>query len=131
MCLPLLLILLVSQAISTPKISMSMEIVSVKSGAAVLKDRRDLSEDGVVLAVATVDFKSQMILSGPDILSRGFVYMRESGDLIRQSQRILFNAIRIALKNKDASVQSVNGAIVNAIRPFLYEIQNVNRLSSL
>ena len=90
-------------------------------GAAVLKDRRDLSEDGVVLAVATVDFKSQMILSGPDILSRGFVYMRESGDLIRQSQRILFNAIRIALKNKDASVQSVNGAIVNAIRPFLYE----------
>ena len=90
-------------------------------GAAVLKDRRDLSEDGVVLAVATVDFKSQMILSGPDILSRGFVYMRESGDLIRQSQRILFNAIRIALKNKDASIQSVNGAIVNAIRPFLYE----------
>ncbi|MFR2307589.1 MAG: ribonuclease J1 [Streptococcus salivarius] len=81
----------------------------------------DLSEDGVVLAVATVDFKSKMILAGPDILSRGFIYMRESGDLIRESQRILFNAIRIALKNKDASIQSVNGAIVNALRPFLYE----------
>ncbi len=62
-----------------------------------------------------------MILAGPDILSRGFIYMRESGDLIRESQRILFNAIRIALKNKDASIQSVNGAIVNALRPFLYE----------
>ena len=46
-----------------------------------------------------------MILAGPDILSRGFIYMRESGDLIRESQRILFNAIRIALKNKDASIQ--------------------------
>lgn len=90
-------------------------------GAAVLKDRRDLSEDGVVLAVATVNFQSQMILAGPDILSRGFIYMRESGDLIRESQRILFNAIRIALKNKDANIQSVNGAIVNALRPFLYE----------
>ena len=90
-------------------------------GAAVLRDRRDLSEDGVVLAVATVDFKSKMILAGPDILSRGFIYMRESGELIRHSQRILFNAIRIALKNKDASIQSVNGAIVNALRPFLYE----------
>ena len=90
-------------------------------GAAVLRDRRDLSGDGVVLAVATVDFKSKMILAGPDILSRGFIYMRESGDLIRDSQRILFNAIRIALKNKDASIQSVNGAIVNALRPFLYE----------
>lgn len=90
-------------------------------GAAVLRDRRDLSEDGVVLAVATVDFKSKMILAGPDILSRGFIYMRESGSLIRESQRILFNAIRIALKNKEASIQSVNGAIVNALRPFLYE----------
>ncbi|HGI6904057.1 TPA: ribonuclease J1 [Streptococcus pyogenes] len=90
-------------------------------GAAVLRDRRDLSEDGVVLAVATVDFNTQMILAGPDILSRGFIYMRESGDLIRESQRVLFNSIRIALKNKDASIQSVNGAIVNALRPFLYE----------
>ncbi|MGT2933775.1 ribonuclease J1 [Streptococcus catagoni] len=90
-------------------------------GTAVLRDRRDLSEDGVVLAVATVDFETQMILAGPDILSRGFIYMRESGDLIRESQRVLFNAIRIALKNKDASIQSVNGSIVNALRPFLYE----------
>ena len=90
-------------------------------GAAVLRDRKDLSEDGVVLAVATVDFKSKMILAGPDILSRGFIYMRESGDLIRESQRILFNAIRIALKNKDANIQTVHGAIVNALRPFLYE----------
>lgn len=90
-------------------------------GAAVLRDRHDLSEYGVVLAVATVDFDSQMILAGPDILSRGFIYMRESGELIRESQRVLFNAIRIALKNKDASIQSVNGAIVNALRPFLYE----------
>ncbi|HFI0264992.1 TPA: ribonuclease J [Streptococcus suis] len=90
-------------------------------GAAVLKDRRDLSEDGVVLAVATVDFKSKMILAGPDILSRGFIYMRESGDLIRESQRVLFNAIRIAMRNKDANNQTVNGAIVNALRPFLYE----------
>ncbi|MCK1204061.1 ribonuclease J [Streptococcus uberis] len=90
-------------------------------GTAVLRDRRDLSEDGVVLAVATVDCDTQMILAGPDILSRGFIYMRESGDLIRESQRVLFNAIRIALKNKEASIQSVNGSIVNALRPFLYE----------
>ncbi|MFI3064352.1 ribonuclease J [Streptococcus suis] len=90
-------------------------------GAAVLKDRRDLSEDGVVLAVATVDFNSKMILAGPDILSRGFIYMRESGELIRESQRVIFNAIRIAMRNKDANIQTVNGAIVNALRPFLYE----------
>ncbi|MFX3760300.1 ribonuclease J, partial [Streptococcus suis] len=74
-----------------------------------------------VLAVATVDFNSKMILSGPDNLSRCFIYMRESGELIRESQRVLFNAIRIAKRNKDANIQTVNGAIVNALRQFLYE----------
>ena len=67
-----------------------------------------------------------MILAGPDILSRGFIYMRESGDLIRQSQRILFNAIRIALKNKDANVQSVNGAIVKPFAHSYTKTRNVN-----
>ncbi len=105
---------------------MLMETASVKS-ARCSKRPCDLSEDGVVLAVATVDFNSKMILAGPDILSRGFIYMRESGELIRESQRVLFNAIRIAMRNKDANIQTVNGAIVNALRPFLYEKQSVNQ----
>ncbi len=121
MCFLLLLLTQpVSQVASMPKTSMLMEIVSVKS-AAVLKDRRDLSEDGVVLAVATIDFKSKVILSGPDILSRGFIHMRESGDLIRQESAHPLQCNSYRIKNKDASIQSVNGAIVNAIRPFLYE----------
>ncbi len=90
-------------------------------GNVVLRDRRLLSEEGLVVVVATIDMQKRQIIAGPDLLSRGFIYMRESGDLIRESQRILFNAIRIALKNKDANIQTVNGAIVNALRPFLYE----------
>ncbi|MEG2254894.1 MAG: ribonuclease J, partial [Vagococcus sp.] len=72
-------------------------------GNIVLKDRRILSEDGLVLAVATVDYKTQTIVAGPDILSRGFIYMRESGELIQESQRLLFNTIRKALKQKDCN----------------------------
>ncbi|MFX3766242.1 ribonuclease J, partial [Streptococcus suis] len=77
--------------------------------------------DGVVLAVATVEFKCKIILAGPDLLSRGCIYNRESGELIRESPRVLFNAIRIARRNKDANIETVNGAIVNALRPVLSE----------
>ena len=90
-------------------------------GNIVLKDRRVLSEDGLVLAVATVDYKSQTIVAGPDILSRGFIYMRESGELIQESQKLLFNTIRKALKHKDCNEAMLNEAIVNAIQPFLFE----------
>ena len=69
-----------------------------------------------------------MILAGPDILSRGFIYMRESGDLIRESQRILFNAIRIALKNKDASIHPIQLVLSSMLYAHSYmKRQNVNQ----
>ena len=90
-------------------------------GAAVLRDRRDLSEDGVVLAVATVDFKSKMILAGPDILSRGFIYMRESGELINKGRKQVFRSIKRTLKNEKISETMLKDAIVSDLQSFLFE----------
>lgn len=90
-------------------------------GNAVLHDRHELSEDGIVLAVATVDFEKKVILAGPDLLSRGFIYMRESGDLIRSGQRVLFNAIREAMNEENASEASLAKAMREALSPFLYK----------
>ncbi|MGX7014944.1 ribonuclease J1 [Vagococcus silagei] len=90
-------------------------------GNVVLKDRRILSEDGIVLAVATVNYKTQQIVAGPDILSRGFIYMRESGDLIQETQRLLFNAIRKGLKNPNCDEAMLNDIIVSTVQPFLIE----------
>lgn len=90
-------------------------------GNIVLRDRRILAEEGLVLAVATVNFKTKEILAGPDLLSRGFIYMRESGDLIHQAQRLLFNALRRALKAKNCNEASLNKAMVDTLQPFLIE----------
>ncbi|MEK0151611.1 ribonuclease J [Tetragenococcus halophilus] len=90
-------------------------------GNIVLKDRRILSEEGLVIAVATIDKSKKEILAGPDILSRGFVYMRESGDLIKKGQNILYNALRDALNQQDTSEYKLREAMSQALQPFLIE----------
>ncbi|MDR0922200.1 MAG: ribonuclease J [Lactobacillales bacterium] len=90
-------------------------------GNVVLRDRRILSEEGLVLAVATVDIPSKMVLAGPDILSRGFVYMRESGDMIHEGQRILFHALREVLNAPDCTEAKLRDAMTSALQPFLFE----------
>jgi len=90
-------------------------------GNLVLRDRRLLSEEGLVLAVATVDFSKKRILAGPDIISRGFIYMRESGDLISEGQRILFKALREKLSNDGTTILALRESMVGALQPFLFE----------
>lgn len=90
-------------------------------GNVVLRDRRILSEEGLVLAVATVDIAKKEILAGPEILSRGFVYMRESGEMINEGQTILFRALREALRQADCTEHKLKEAMASALQPFLFE----------
>ena len=62
-------------------------------GNIVLRDRRHLAQDGLIVVVATVDFDSRQLLSGPDIVSRGFVYVRESEDLMEEVRRVAADAV--------------------------------------
>ena len=57
-------------------------------GELVLKDREMLSDNGIVIVCATLDKKSKEILAGPAILTRGFVYVKDSGDMIKEIERI-------------------------------------------
>ncbi|KRN46784.1 mRNA degradation ribonuclease J1 J2enzyme [Weissella viridescens] len=90
-------------------------------GAAVLRDRKLLSEDGLVVVVATIDLNNKEITAGPDILSRGFIYMRESEDLINEGRKEIFHTILMAMREPNASEHSIRNAVVSHLQRFLYD----------
>ena len=70
-------------------------------GNIVLRDRRHLSQDGLIVVVASVDEEERLLLSGPDVVSRGFVYVRESEELMDELRTIAMDAIIDCLDNAD------------------------------
>lgn len=91
-------------------------------GNIVIRDRKILSEEGLLVAVATVDTKNRILLSGPEILSRGFVYMRESSELISEAQSILREAIHdMLLTDEKLNEKTLRDLFINTLHPYLYE----------
>lgn len=90
-------------------------------GNIVLRDRRILSEEGLVVVVATIDMQKREILAGPDLLSRGFIYMRESGELIKQGRKRVYRTIRQTLKNEKVTEAMLRENIIAELQTFLFE----------
>jgi ribonuclease J len=90
-------------------------------GNIVLRDRKHLSQDGLIVVVITTDSKSGAVIAGPDIISRGFVYVRESEDLMEQVKEVTKGSIQKfdnRIKNDWSAKKSI---IKNDLRVFLYE----------
>lgn len=90
-------------------------------GNIVLRDRRILSEEGLVVVVVSINMKEHKILAGPDLISRGFVYMRESGDLINDAQKLLAKHLTTVLKRKTTQWSEIKTEISDTLAPFLYD----------
>ncbi|RZT23111.1 MULTISPECIES: ribonuclease J1 [Fictibacillus] len=91
-------------------------------GNIVLRDRKILSEEGLVVVVVSMDMKEFTIEAGPDIISRGFVYMRESGDLIHDAQSLLSKHLQNIMSEKRTTQWSeIKNEITDTLAPFLYE----------
>ncbi len=90
-------------------------------GNIVLRDRRHLSQDGLIVVVASVDSHSGLLLSGPDIVSRGFVYVRESEELMEEVRQIAADAIeRSLLKGGAADRMALKTAVKDDLTKFVY-----------
>ncbi len=89
-------------------------------GNIVLRDRKHLSQDGLIVVVATVDAMSGLRVAGPDIVSRGFVYVRESEELMEEVRRIAVDAIDISLRRSGVDWFEMKTAIKDDITKYLY-----------
>ena len=89
-------------------------------GNIVLRDRKHLSQDGLVIVVATIDIHDRVILSGPDIVSRGFVYVRESEELFEQVRKLALNTMLSSMENPRADRSQIKQKVKDELSKFLY-----------
>ena len=89
-------------------------------GSVVLRDRRHLAEDGLVVVVATVDFNSRYVVSGPDIVSRGFVYVKESEELVAGARAAAEAALEKSLRSRQIDFAQIKNNIRDELAKFIY-----------
>ena len=89
-------------------------------GNIVLRDRKHLSQDGIIIVVASVDTDSRLLLSGPDVVSRGFVYMREAEELMEEIKQIAAEAIYRSLDRSHVDRMELKNAVKDDLTKFLY-----------
>ncbi|MFC5448399.1 ribonuclease J [Paenibacillus aestuarii] len=90
-------------------------------GNIVLRDRKLLSQDGILVVVVTLSKQDGKILSGPDIISRGFVYVRESEGLLEEANRIVTNTLTKLMNENVNEWASLKTNVKDALGRFLYE----------
>ncbi|HHV26091.1 MAG TPA: ribonuclease J [Tissierellia bacterium] len=90
-------------------------------GNIVLRDRKHLSEDGLIVVVVTISKEDGKVMAGPDIISRGFVYVRESEDLMGEARDVVREVLRECEKNHITDWATLKSSIRDALRGFLYE----------
>ena len=89
-------------------------------GNIVLRDRRDLARDGMVTIVVAINKETYSIVSGPDIITRGFIYARESEDLIKKTKDVAKEEIEICLENNIIEWQVLKSGVRKSVEQLLY-----------
>lgn len=90
-------------------------------GNIVLRDRKILSEDGVFVAVVTIDRKKKIIIMEPKITSKGFVYVKASGDLIEESSKLVKKTVQANLDNKEFDWGHLKQDVRDKLGKYLYD----------
>ena len=90
-------------------------------GSVVLRDRKHLAEDGIIIVVANVDSVSGELVSGPDIVSRGFVFVKENEALIDEAKNTAYNAIMRCLDRNITDWGTIKSRVRDDVSKLMYE----------
>ncbi len=90
-------------------------------GSAVLRDRKHLSNDGLIIIVATIDSVSGEILSGPDIVSRGFVYVKEAEGLMEDAKAVAYDTLDMCQRRNMREWNSIKNRVRDDVSRLMYE----------
>ncbi len=90
---------------------------------AVLKDRRILADNGLVAAIVTIDSRTNTILCRPNIISRGFVYIKEGQTMLKEGELLIYDALRKKMQQK-TTFGELKNTIRETLEPYLYSKTN-------
>ncbi|HCM13757.1 MAG TPA: ribonuclease J, partial [Lachnospiraceae bacterium] len=90
-------------------------------GNIVLRDRQHLSENGLIIVVVSLEKYSNQVLAGPDIVSRGFVYVRESEDLMEEARVVVEKALDKALSKNNTDWGKMKAEIKDSLSDFIWK----------
>ena len=90
-------------------------------GSVVLRDRKHLAQDGMIVVVVNLSGEDGAILSGPDIITRGFIYVKESGDLMEELKEIATDAVEDCVDQKITDWATIKASIKSSLSNYLYK----------
>ncbi len=90
-------------------------------GNIVLRDRKQLSQDGILIIVVTISKEANLVVAGPDIVSRGFVYVRESEELMEEAKEKVKNVLDKCFEKKITDWATIKSQVRDVLGKYLYE----------
>ena len=90
-------------------------------GNIVLRDRQNLAENGIIIVVLTLEKYTNQILAGPDIVTRGFVYVRESENLIDNAKEVVTEALLDILDNSTADWGKIKMVVKDSLGEYIWK----------
>ena len=90
-------------------------------GSVVLRDRKHLGQDGIIVVTASIDYETGQLIAGPEVVSRGFVYVKEAEELIDKARKVAEKSLENCYYANINDIGTIKGKLRDAVSHFVYE----------